>query len=97
MEELYVFLICQKMEYWGIEELFISFCCSKPYQESKEENHGDWNQKSRSTNSSSEESSLRRSWRSLTRCDLVNSGRRSGFEWKTQPTACLPSSLPSPP
>ena len=42
---------------------------------------------------SSEDCSLRRSWISLISCNLVNYRRRCGFEWKIQPTACLPSSL----
>lgn len=97
LEEQSVFLFWQEMEYWGTEELFISFCRSKRATRNarKKTTEKDWDQKSNdeSTSSSSEESCLRRSWRSLTRGDLVSSRRRSGFEWETQPTACLSAKL----
>lgn len=41
LEELYVFSFCQEMEYWGIEELFITFHCTSATrsQKCKEGNH----------------------------------------------------------
>uniref|UniRef100_A0A8C5XP25 Potassium voltage-gated channel subfamily S member 3 n=1 Tax=Microcebus murinus TaxID=30608 RepID=A0A8C5XP25_MICMU len=95
MEELCVFLFCQEIEYWGINELFIDSCCSNRYQEHKENQEKDWDQRNHevSTDSSLEESSLFE--KELEKFDKLRLGQLQKNIWIRMETSayCLSAKL----